>query len=344
MIFANPFFTRMLKSFTKSDFVVQDTKRSLLVSNSAKKIRRKIEELDNRLNLPVAKKSLGVFEGEHPSNHNFGNGDLVDIHSWQPGDEARMMNWKASARLGEPMVSSRERNCSSKTWILVDSSVNMNASCSYNGLNEYLYEAASNSACFFASLSIKRNDSLNCVLFDGNDIIKIPSSRNLPDFERNLDKNIYKTRKKLRDTNTIINFANSINQSRGLIVIITDEYAISSKHFDDLQKISRLHSLIVVTICPINPFNSYKVTPIIDGTTMREIPAFLKDDSCAKEVNTHRAFVNNALHEILNNTGSSLIRGSSSEQIFHSSTKFISKATLQSMFSGAKSNKDLRLS
>lgn len=100
----------------------------------------------------------------------------------------------------------------------------------------------------------------------------------------------------------------------------------------------------MVTICPINPFNSYKVTPIIDGTTMREIPAFLKDDSCAKEVNTHRAFVNNALHEILNNTGSSLIRGSSSEQIFHSSTKFISKATLQSMFSGAKSNKDLRLS
>ena len=173
MIFANPFFTRMLKSFTKSNFVVQDTKRSLLVSNSAKKIRRKIEELDNRLNLPVAKKSLGVFEGEHPSNHNFGNGDLVDIHSWQPGDEARMMNWKASARLGEPMVSSRERNCSSKTWILVDSSVNMNASCSCNGLNEYLYEAASNSACFFASLSIKRNDSLNCVLFDGNDIIKL---------------------------------------------------------------------------------------------------------------------------------------------------------------------------
>lgn len=56
-----------------------------------------------------------------------------------------MMNWSASARTGQPMVSSRERTSSSHTWIALDTSINMNGTC-VSG--ESLYEVASNSACF----------------------------------------------------------------------------------------------------------------------------------------------------------------------------------------------------
>ena len=335
-------FAKLLNAYSHPTFFTNNAKRSLLCSDSSKKVRRKIEVLDNRLNLPLAKKSLSIFEGEHPSSQKFGNGDLVDVHAWQPGDEARMINWKASARVGEPMVSSRQRESSSKTWILVDSSVNMNASCASKS-NEHLYEIASNTACFFASLSLKRNDSLDCALFDGDNILRIPSCRNLPDFERSLDISLCNARKKTRNTNAIIDFANSITQKHSLIVIITDEYAILQKHFNDLQKIASLHSLIVVTINPVNPFSTSKNIPIVDGTTMRKIPAFLIDDSCAKEVKAHRAFVNNALHDCLNTYKACLIRGSSSSQIFHSLAKFICNATLQNSVFNVKKNQDLLL-
>ena len=335
-------FAKLLNAYSHPTFSTNNAKRSLLCSDSSKKVRRKIEVLDNRLNLPLAKKSLSIFEGEHPSSQKFGNGDLVDVHAWQPGDEARMINWKASARVGEPMVSSRQRESSSKTWILVDSSVNMNASCASKS-NEYLYEIASNAACFFASLSIKRNDSLNCALFDGDNVLRIPSCRNLPDFERSLDISLCNARKNTRNTDAIIDFANSITQKHGLIVIITDEYAILQKHFNDLQKIARLHSLIVVTLSPVNPFSKSKDIPILDGTTMRKIPAFLVDDSCCKEVKTHRAFINNSLHECLNSAKACLIRGSSSKQIFHSLAKFICNATLQNSVFSVKKNQDLLL-
>ena len=87
--------------------------KRLALSEPAKAVRRKIELLDQRIDLPIARKALGLLEGEHPSHRRFGTGDVIDVHAWQPGDEARMMNWSASARTGQPMVSSRERTSSS---------------------------------------------------------------------------------------------------------------------------------------------------------------------------------------------------------------------------------------
>ena len=73
-------------------------------SSSDDRIRRKIEALGNSLSLPTVRKALGVLEGEHASNRRGGNDDPMDIRVYGPGDEARLIDWKASARLGRPMV------------------------------------------------------------------------------------------------------------------------------------------------------------------------------------------------------------------------------------------------
>ena len=65
---------------------------------SSASIRRKIEELGTSLTLPTVRKALGVLEGEHSSQQRFGNDDVMDIRRYIAGDEAKLIDWKTSAR------------------------------------------------------------------------------------------------------------------------------------------------------------------------------------------------------------------------------------------------------
>lgn len=304
--------------------VLRSKSTRLELSECAKTIRRKIELLDQRIDLPVARRALGILEGEHSSHRRFGTGDIIDIHTWQPGDEARMMNWSASARTGQPMVSSRERTSSSHTWIVCDASLNMNAACK---LKETLYEVASNAACFFASLSLKRNDTVSLICCDGKNKIKVPDSRNLSDFERSLDSAILRARKNNRNTDSLIDAMQRISDDNGLIVLITDEYALQAHYTESLQKIAQKHKLVVVTISPINPCSESLDIPIIDGITLRRIPAFLQNKSVKQEIEARRTVQNSAFNDMLLGSKSILINGASSEEIFRIAAKTVSSAT-----------------
>lgn len=296
--------------------------KRLALSEPAKVIRRKIELLDQRIDLPIARKALGLLEGEHPSHRRFGTGDVIDVHAWQPGDEARMMNWSASARTGQPMVSSRERTSSSHTWIVCDASINMNGACKSF---ETLYEIAANAACFFAALSLRRHDSVSLLCVDGSNTVKVPQARNLSDFERNLDSALLNTRSHIRNTEYLIKSMQKFVDSNGLVVLITDEYALQAHDADSLRKITQNHNLVVVTICPVNSFDKTINMRISDGITLRKIPAFLQNDNVKQEVENHRSIKSSALRDMLVGVKASLICGSSSEEIFRVSAKSVSR-------------------
>lgn len=73
-------------------------------------IRSKIEALGTTLSLPTVRKALGILEGAHASDKRFGADDVMDIRIYEPGDEAKRIDWKTSARVGRPMVVQRERH------------------------------------------------------------------------------------------------------------------------------------------------------------------------------------------------------------------------------------------
>lgn len=296
--------------------------KRLALSEPAQIVRKKVELLDQRIDLPIARKALGLLEGDHPSHRRFGTGDVIDIHAWQPGDEARMMNWSASARTGQPMVSSRERTSSSHTWIALDTSINMNGACNSK---ETLYEIASNAACFFASLSLKRHDAVSLICGDGKNIVKVPTSRNLSDFERNLDNTLLNTRRNMRNIDALISGLKKVTDQNGLIVFITDEYALHAHHAESLRKITQNHKLVVVSVSPTNPFDKSFSMPISDGATHRKIPVFLQNDYSKQEVKARRDVRNDALNDMLLEVQASLIHGSSSEEIFHISAQKVSR-------------------
>ena len=298
--------------------------KKLVLSEPARLVRRRIELLTRSTDLPLARKSIGMLEGDHSSRRRFGTGDVIDIHSWQPGDEARMMNWSASARTGQPMVSSRERSCASKTWILLDTSIQMKGAC-VSG--ESLYEAASNAALLIASLSIKRNDAVSLVGVDGKKVEQLKPSKSLADFEHEIDNLLLRSLHNSRNIDDLLSFALSIKNHNNLIVIVTDNYALSCKNNDKLRKIAQTHVLIVININALNPFDSSKQVDLIDGVTLRKVPAFLRDKNIMQEVENSDEIRFNNMQDLLSSIKATYICAESSEEILKKTVHLITKST-----------------
>ena len=93
------------------------------------RIRRRIETLGASLSLPTVRRALGILEGEHASGRRGGGDDVMDVRAYEAGDEARLIDWKASARQGRPMIVQRERRVTGRVWILVDVSRPMTGVC-----------------------------------------------------------------------------------------------------------------------------------------------------------------------------------------------------------------------
>lgn len=153
-------------------------------SSSDDRIRRKIEALGNSLSLPTVRKALGVLEGEHASNRRGGNDDPMDIRVYGPGDEARLIDWKASARLGRPMVVQHARQATSQVWLLCDVGEEMTGGCASG---EPAYAVAGNALRMFAALSLRRSDDVSLVFADAHSITRMPFNGGFAQFERTLD-------------------------------------------------------------------------------------------------------------------------------------------------------------
>ena len=130
-------------------------------------VRRRIEALGSSLSLPTVRKAMGILEGEHPSGLR-GNGyDTAGIRAYEPGDETRLIDWKSSAKIGRPMVVDKERQLTSKVWLLLDVGREMTGTCPSG---EQAIQVAANALCMFAALSLRRSDEVSLVLADSSTI------------------------------------------------------------------------------------------------------------------------------------------------------------------------------
>ena len=73
-----------------------------------------------RLRSLVAPRALRPVPGSHPSRHRGDGIDFADIRPFVPGDRARSVNWRASARRGELWVDDRHPDRSGEVVLFLD--------------------------------------------------------------------------------------------------------------------------------------------------------------------------------------------------------------------------------
>ncbi|MBT1174980.1 DUF58 domain-containing protein [Bifidobacterium sp. LC6] len=292
---------------------------------SSDSIRRKIETLGTQISLPTVRKALGVLEGEHASGRRSGAGDVMDVRAYEPGDESRLIDWKTSARQGQPMVVERERLSTSRVWLLMDVGREMQGICPSG---EHAYEVAANALRMFAALSLRRSDDVSIVLGDESSITRIPFNGGFAQFERTLDKSLEREWNHQRNIDALLEYARRIKDTHALIVLATDELALAERHIAEFRRIARTHPVVLIDVATLNPFKPLArghAAPL-DGLTNRRVPAFLRSAASAQQVETHRQYLAAALEQELNRTGSFMIRAGSSESMFNQFVSLVSVA------------------
>lgn len=293
-------------------------------------IRRKIEALGTQLSLPTVRKALGVLEGEHASSRRGGGDEPMDVRAYERGDEARLIDWRTSARQGRPMVVNRERRATSRVWLLLDVGRQMTGVCPSG---ERAWQVAANGLRMFAALSLRRADDVSLVFGDAGSITRVPFNGGFAQFERTLDKALERDWGHARNIDALLDYARRIKEHGSLIVLATDEMALSERHMATLRRIARTHPLVLIDVGLLNPLSPSGAAPAaFDGLSRRRVPAFLRSPRAAQEVATHRGYTAAALERELTNIGSRMIRADSSEGMFVAFVRMVSRAVAGTSF------------
>ncbi|MEE1295743.1 MAG: DUF58 domain-containing protein [Bifidobacterium sp.] len=297
-------------------------------------VRRKIESLGTSLSLPTVRRALGVVEGEHRSAHRGGTDDLVDIRAYDTGDEARHIDWKISARTGRPMVVQRERQSSSRVYLLLDGGERMLSTCRSG---EPAVQVAANALCMFAALSLRRSDDVSLVIGDATRITRVPFHGAFAQFERTLDGALDRDWSRRGNLGALLDYAQRIRDRDALVVLATCEQTLTQDRVPAVRRIARTHPFVLIDVQSVNPFAADPIeglgrVPVVDGGTGRRLPAFLVNHKAAKEVETHRAFVTAALKRELARCGARLVHADGSQAAFHSFVRLLSASRSGSGF------------
>lgn len=285
------------------------------------RVRARIETLSSSLTLPTVRRALGVLEGEHASRLAGGSDGLMDVHAYALGDEARRIDWKTSARMGRPMIVRRERLATSQVWLLMDVSRPMTSVCDGT---EQAWQVAANALRMVAALSLRRSDDVSLVVGDAANITRLPCQGGFARFEQVLNAALDRPWNQSRNIEALLRYATRISDQHCLIVLATDEHAITDEHMPLIRRIARTHPLIFIDVATRNPFHP-RAPRVRDGSDIRRrIPAFLASQANADDVRVHREYQAAALQRELRRLGSRMVRADSSQRMFDAFVRMVS--------------------
>ena len=290
--------------------------------SSGDDIRRRIEALGSRLTLPTARRALGVLEGEHPSTTRGSGYDFLELREYEPSDEARRIDWRASARHGRPMIVSGEREVTGNVWLLLDGSLQMTGAATGG---ERSLDVAANALRMFARLSLRRSDSISLVTADADAITRIPFTGGFGKFETTLDRAMGSLGSRPRHIDALLDYASRVRDRHALMVIATDDMALEEGQIEAIRVLSATHPLVVVDVTTLNPFSAG--TPVRDGESGRVTGAFLRSRharKAAQEADARREFLRMSLETQLGRAGATLMAAGSSADMFDSFVTLVS--------------------
>ena len=114
-----------------------------------------------------------------------------------------------------------------------------------------------------------------------------------------------------------------------LVVIASCEQALTRDHLPLIRRIARTHPLVVIDVGTVNPFAAQPLdgvprAHVVDGTSGRRVPAFLRNASLAQATERHRAFEVTNLTQELARCGARLMHASSSARMFAGFVRLVS--------------------
>ena len=280
----------------------------------------RVARVRGRLALPTLRRATGLLDGRHKSVL-LGHGqDFDDLSLYRPGDDVTDIDWKASARIGQPVIKRYQREANLPLVLAVDTGRTMAAQ---TPAGEDKRELALAVAEIFAYLARMRGDPVALVAADaGRQVSRPPRSgsehaetlltqlahlfSDLTDSDSDgapPSTDLLAAGAPASDLVTLLDRVSIWHRRRSLVALITDtahpDPVLAPRVVDLLRRLSAQHELIVIQIeddDPLTPGRGRAHDVELSG----EVPGFLREDKMlvvrlARQVLARRIAVTSAL-------------------------------------------------
>ncbi len=253
----------------------------------------RLSRVRGRLSLPTVRRATGLLDGRHKSVFVGHGQDFDDLSQYRPGDDVSDIDWKASARCGQPVIKRYQRESNLPLVLAVDTGRTMAAQ---TPTGEDKRTLALSVAEIFAYLARMRGDTVALVAGDSRRMLTRPPRAGAEHAEMLLAL-LARTWAELEapapepgvlpglradapasDLARLLGRVITWHRHRALVVVLTDTSHPDHRAADQLRRLSAMHEVVVVQVADdlaVRPGGG----PARDVEMPAELPAFLREDA-----------------------------------------------------------------
>ena len=209
----------------------------MLTPELIKKIRRIEIRTRHLVNTSFAGEYHAIFKGQGM--------EFDEVRPYQPGDEVRTIDWKVTARTGEPFVKRYVEERELTVMLLVDAS----ASGQFGTVNRFKREIAAELAAVLAFSATSNNDKVGILIFtDRLELFIAPRKGRRHVLRLIRDVLAFEPTGYGTDLKLGLDTINRMLKRRGIVFLISDFLASPQGYRSSLQIANRRHDVIAVTL------------------------------------------------------------------------------------------------
>ncbi len=185
------------------------------------------------------------FAGEYHAIFKGRGMEFDEVRPYQPGDEVRSIDWKVTARIGQPFVKRYVEERELTVMLLVDAS----ASGQFGTVNRFKREIAAELAAVLAFSAITNNDKIGLLIFTDRLELFIPPRKGRRHVLRLIrDLLAFEPSGHNTDLKLGLDTINHMLKRRGIVFLISDFLTPPNSYRSPLQIANRRHDVIAVTL------------------------------------------------------------------------------------------------
>lgn len=185
------------------------------------------------------------FAGEYHAIFKGRGMEFDEVRLYQPGDDVRTIDWKVTARVGEPFVKRYVEERELTVMLLVDAS----ASGQFGTVGRFKREIAAELTAVLAFSAISNNDKVGVLIFTDRIELFIPPRKGRRHVLRLIrDVLAFEPNGHLTDLKLGFDSINHLLKRRSIVFTISDFLTDPAGYSSALQVANRRHDVIAVTL------------------------------------------------------------------------------------------------
>ncbi|MGY4642892.1 DUF58 domain-containing protein [Cellulomonas sp. URHB0016] len=256
---------------------------------------------------------MHALDGEYASRSRGRGFDFEDLREYQPGDDVRDIDWKATARRGEPLVRRHLVTRQRSLVAIVDTAATMNAS---TPAREDKGDLAVLAVGVLGFLALQHGDRVGLVRGDASGVVTARPREG----ERHLEQLLGATRTAIDASRAAPDLAAVIDHARprlsrdSIVVVVTDDVAVDERLEQAVRRLAAAHDTLWVAVADANPARELASGAVVDAGGGWRVPGYLSRSArIAREHDALTARLRQGLADVLDDARVSRCRLESSD-------------------------------